>query len=87
MKKTIANTMAELLHQNGRTSIWYGDIELIEKCAEICKLKTTHPKKVIASVLNGLDRSTSFKKSYIYSDFDGKSRKYRCFTLIASKNN
>ena len=38
--------------------------------------------KLITDILNALDRSKLFQKSYILADFSGKKRKYRCFTLM-----
>ena len=77
----IATTMIKLMKSNNITHIWYGDIVIIEKCAMLCNLHHLHPKKRIQTVLNSLDRSDFFVKSYIRSDFSGRNRKYRCFTI------
>lgn len=82
MATTIADTMYKLLLSKNRTSIWYGDIDIIEECANLCNVKKSHPQKTITCVLNALDQSSKFKKGYIHADFNGTTRKYRCFTII-----
>lgn len=81
MKKTIAENMVEVMKQHNRTNIWYGDIELIEECAEKSHIPLKHPKKRIQHILNALENSQYFSKGYIFSDISGQNRKYRCFTL------
>ena len=77
----IAITMIKLMKTDCVSHIWYGDIAIIEKCAMLCNIQHVHPKKRIQIVLNSLDRSDLFVKSYIISDISGKKRKYRCFTI------
>lgn len=77
----IDTTMKELLIANHRKSVWYGDISLLEECAKINNIRTNHPQKTIQKILNALDKSTLFKKTYIIADLSGQKRKYRCFTL------
>lgn len=81
MNNSISDNMYNVLLKNNRTSVWYGDLELIEECAKLSKLKKDHPKKIIKCVLNALDQSNKFEKKYIYSDFSGIRKKYRCFIL------
>lgn len=81
MNNSIEKSMILLLNRIGRHSVWYGDIDIIEECAKISGIKVQHPKKNIERILNGLENSPFFKKSYIESDFSGAKRKYRCFTL------
>ncbi len=81
MKMTIAYAMHEIMINQNRKSIWYGDLDLIEKCAKACHLSKKHPQKTIQSILNGLDYSDLFRKTYIYADFNGCKRRYRCFQL------
>ena len=81
MKKTIAVNMIDTLIKHNRKNIWYGDIDLIEECAEKSHITHEHPQKKIQHILNALDNSQYFSKGYIYSDINGKRRKYRCFTL------
>lgn len=81
MRNTIGANMKQILISHHRQKVWYGDIELIEICAKQCGLIKDHPKKTINCILNGLDKSPYFIKSYIYADFNGCNRKYRCFTL------
>jgi hypothetical protein len=73
--------MKNLMIVKRRQTIWYGDVELIEECAKICGLRSDHPKKVIRSVMNQLEKSPDFVKCYITADFEGAKRKYRCFKL------
>lgn len=77
----IAENMKKILLREKRKNIWYGDIFIIEECAKMSNIKHNHPKKRIKAVLDALDRSEDFKKSYIITDFDGYKRKYRCFTM------
>ena len=81
MNNHIAETMKKLLESQNRTCVWYGDLDLIEQCAKSNGLHF-HPQKSISIVLNALERSPDFNKSYIYSDINGRQRKYRCFSLI-----
>ena len=81
MKNSIADNMYNVLLKINRTSVWYGDLELIEECAKLSELKKDHPKKIIKCVLNALDQSPRFEKKYIFSDISGVRRKYRCFLL------
>lgn len=79
--KSIAENMKDILLENGQKSVWYGDIDIINECAKRSNLSNRHPIKLITDVLNALDRSALFEKSYIQADFSGRKRKYRCFTL------
>ena len=81
MNNNIAETMKKLLESQNRTRVWYGDLDLIEQCAKLNGLHF-HPQKSISTVLNALEQSPDFNKSYIYSDINGRQRKYRCFSLI-----
>ena len=80
-KSEIAHYVKDKLIQNKRNSIWYGDIQIIEECAEECGIIQSHPQKTINAVLNALDKSPLFIKSYIFSDINGSKRKYRCFKI------
>lgn len=73
--------MKEILITHHRTNVWYGDLLLLEECAQKANIHTNHPTKTIQTILNALDKSPLFVKSYIRSDFSGHNRKYRCFTL------
>ncbi len=81
MKQTIAQNMLQIMKQRGVSLIWYGDIEIIEECAKKSGVLKKHPKNTIQTILNSLDKSPIFKKSYITADFDGKKRKYRAFSI------
>lgn len=74
-------TMKEILITHQRTNVWYGDLSILEECAQKANIKTTHPQKTIQKILNALDKSPLFIKSYITADLSGSKRKYRCFTL------
>lgn len=84
MKHSVALNMKKLMFEKGRKTVWYGDIELIEECAIISGLKLYHPQKTIKSVLDRLESSPDFLKSYIVADFNGRKRRYRCFKLIGT---
>lgn len=77
----IASTMKEILINRHRTCVWFGDLSLLEECAKRANINTSHPQKTIQKILNALDRSPLFIKSYIISDLSGRKRKYRCFSL------
>lgn len=77
----IAHNMINILKKNNRVNVWYGDIDIIEECAIVSGVLKKHPKDTIQCVLNALDKSAKFKKTYIYSDLNGTKRKYRCFTM------
>ena len=62
MKYQIALTMKEIMLKNGRNTVWYGDLELIEECAELSGVKIQHPQKTIKYILDNLDRSPCFTK-------------------------
>ena len=77
----IDTTMKEILIHHHRTCVWFGDLFLLEECAKRVDINTRHPQKTIQKILNALDKSPLFVKSYITSDLSGRKRKYRCFTL------
>lgn len=74
--------MKNKLVELDRNCIWYGDIQIIENCAAECGVKASHPRKTIIAVLNALDNSPLFSKSYIIADINGSKRRYRCFSII-----
>ena len=84
MKTSIAKNMVNILIAHNRTTVWYGDIDLIEECALKSNIISKHPKTKIQYVLNALDKSSYFCKSYIVSDISGRKREYRGFKLYAS---
>lgn len=81
MRQTIEYSMRVLMRSEGRKAVWYGDLALIERCAKMSGIKWRHPQKIIKAVLDALEQSPHFVKSYVIADFSGKKRKYRCFTL------
>ena len=83
MNNRIADQMKQILLENDRISVWYGDTYIIEECAFRAGIKKQHPLNTIQRILNALDRSDMFKKGYISVRLDGNLRKYRCFTLIS----
>lgn len=83
-QQQITTCMITLLKNNNRTCVWYGDLELIEQCATMCNMPRKHPKVTIQRILNALEKSSEFNKSYIVADFNGYRRKYRCFILTTT---
>lgn len=81
MNNSIENNMKIILNRMGRHSVWYGDVDIIEECAKMSGVKMSHPKRNIRIILNGLENSSLFNKSYITSDISGTKRRYRCFIL------
>lgn len=86
MRTTIAKNMVNIMKLHNRTTIWYGDIDLIEECAAKSNIHVKHPKIKIQYVLNALDKSNFFSKSYIISDINGQKRKYRCYKLRTAQS-
>ena len=84
MGQSVALNMKKLMLERGRQTVWYGDIELIEECARISGLTSNHPQKTIKSILDRLESSPDFSKSYITADFNGSKRRYRCFKLVGT---
>lgn len=82
MKQTIAQNMYQIMKQKHISYIWYGDIALIEECAKKTGVMKKHPKDTIITILNALDSSPLFTKSYIKVDINGANRRYRCFKIV-----
>lgn len=82
--KSIADHMADVLREHGRTNVWYGDLDEIHECARRAGLYdrqgNTHPLAINNRVLSALGRSRNFSKSYIKHI----GRPARCFTLRES---
>lgn len=81
-QKKIAHRMKNKLIMLNRKSVWYGDVQIIEECAAECGIIRSHPQDTINVVLNALDASCLFSKTYITADINGSKRKYRCFSLV-----
>jgi hypothetical protein len=68
-KKTVAEHMADILREQGRSSVWYGDLDEIHECARRSGMYDrsgcTHPLAINNRVLSGLDKSPLFTKAYI----------------------
>ena len=88
-KKTIAMHMADVLIENNQIGVWMGSPDLIHECADRAGMRQQHPLAVIQAVLNALEYSPQFKKSYIKaSAMTGRldrEVKYRYFELICNK--
>ena len=89
-KKTIAMHMADVLVENNQIGVWMGSPDLIHECADRAGMKQQHPLDVIQSVLNALEYSPLFKKSYIRASamtgrLDREVR-YRYFELICKES-
>jgi hypothetical protein len=82
VRKSIAEHMRDILIENGRTSVWYGDLDEIHECAKRAgmyeKNGNTHPLAINNRVLTALDRSNLFRKGYIKHI----GRPARSFTLV-----
>lgn len=85
-KKTIAMHMADVLKENNQIGVWMGSPDLIHECADRADMRQQHPLDVIQAVLNALEYSPMFKKSYIRaSAMTGqldREVKYRYFELV-----
>lgn len=75
MRKTIAQHMADILRENCRDSVWYGDLDEIHECARRAGMYDRpgdcHPLAINNRVLSGLENSPLFEKGYI-SILDGR---------------
>ncbi len=78
---TIAENMFILMCKKNTDHVWMGDIHLIEECAKLSNIQKNHPQKVIQAVLNGLEKSELFEKGYLFTEYNGKKRKFRCFSI------
>ena len=82
VKRTgVAICMKDKLIKLNRKNVWYGDVQIIEECAAECGIKKPHPRQTIAAVLNALDKSSLFSKTYLFADINGSRKKYRCFSI------
>lgn len=85
-KKTIAMHMADILRETGDVGVWMGSPDLIHECAARAGLPDRHPLHTIQSVLNALEYSPLFKKTYLRaSAMTGRldrEVKYRYFELL-----
>ncbi len=77
----IAENMYALMIERDIDYVWMGELHLIEECARRCNIKKDHPKKVIQSILNGIEKSDLFKKGYLMAEYNGRKRKFRCFSI------
>lgn len=84
-KKTIAEHMIDVLTENNLAGVWMGSPDLIHECADRANVKAAHPLNVIQSVLNALDASPLFEKSYIraiaMTGTTDREVRYRYFTI------
>ena len=89
-KKTIAMHMADVLREHNLRGVWMGSPDLIHECADRAGMRQQHPLDVIQSVLNALEYSSQFKKSYIKaSAMTGRidrAVKYRYFELVDTED-
>lgn len=87
VKKTIAMHMADVLIENNQIGVWMGSPDLIHECADRAGMRQQHPLDVIQAVLNALEYSSLFTKSYIRaSAMTGRldrEVKYRYFELVS----
>lgn len=81
--------MIDVLNENNIKGVWMGSPDLIHECADRAGVKPTHPLNVIQTVLNALDRSPLFEKSYIIAmamiGTVEREVKYRYFTIKEKK--
>ena len=80
---TIADAMIFCLQATERTTVWWGDCDLLDACAHRAGLYdrpgNTHPLAVHQRILRALDRHPAFHKAYIVHEH----HRTRCFTYIA----
>lgn len=84
--KTIAEHMVDVMAEQNRSSIWFGDLDLIHECANrsgmyrrIRSKNGDHPLIIIQKVLKALERSEDFDKGYMR--YDGNKPACRYFKL------
>ena len=68
MNKTIADHMVDVVNEYDTGGVMYGDCSLLDFCAERCThttLMDAHPMNRHIRILNAVDRSDKFIKSYI----------------------
>jgi len=80
---TIVEAMIDTLQTAGRDTVWWGDCDLLDQCAQQAGLYDrpghTHPLAIHARVLQALDRHPAFRKGYIRH----AGHRTRCFTYVA----
>jgi len=79
---TIVEAVIEGLRTTGRDTLWWGDCDLLDHCAQLAGLYDrpgcTHPMAIHTRILNALDRHPAFHKSYLcYA-----GHRTRCFTYV-----
>lgn len=83
--KTITEHMLDILAENGRNGIMWGDTDLLDYCAERSthtNLMTKHPLDRHPAILTACERSGFFKKYYI--NLGGQHKRVRSLMLKAA---
>ncbi|MCO8194416.1 MULTISPECIES: hypothetical protein [Anaerofustis] len=81
MYYTIAECIKDLMLSKDIEYIWKGTPFIFEECASKLNLKRSHPLNNIDSILNSLDKSDIFEKTYIKGNCCGREVWYRCFKI------
>lgn len=79
---TIAETVRNVMLENGEKYIWFGATFVLDKCSEQLGYSQLHPAIRSQRILNALERSQSFQKSYMRFEVNGRMRRVRCFQLL-----
>ena len=83
-RKTITDTAIEVLAENGRENIWWGDQPMLDEIAARAthtNLLSLNPLLRHSRILDALERSGKFKKGYITLGGMRGNNKTRCMTL------
>lgn len=82
MKKGyIAKTVRQIMIDSNEQYIWFGSVEILDKCTDVLQLNHIHPLVRAKRILDAVDRSSYFLKKYMMVEINGKMRKVRCFCL------
>ena len=84
MKKTIAQHMVDTLKETDNPAVMFGDCGLLDHCAKKCShtnLMKLMPHVRHTRILNALDDSHFFEKSYTWEPGIIGNKRWRKFTL------
>ena len=78
---TIAEQVRSVMLATDTKYIWFGANDILDSCAVQLNMCHLHPMKRTQRILNALEYSPEFKKSYMKIEHNGRLRRVRCFFL------
>ena len=80
---TIAETVKNVMLENGEKYVWFGATFVLDKCSEQLGYSHLHPAMRSQRILNALEHSVDFQKNYMQVEVNGRMRRVRCFQLLS----